>query len=1641
MIASVLPLSLMAGPSGGTTASGAVNISQKHQETIIHQGSEKAIIHWDDFSIGKGELVQFLMPHHSSAVLNRVITQNPSALYGTLKANGKVYLLNPNGILIGPEGLIDTAGFLASTLNLEDRLFLEGGDLQFSDGGAGSILNLGTIRSSQGDVILFSRSVRNEGIVDAPNGAFIAGAGDEVFLHVLGDEKIWIKGTGKIENAGTVQAACVEIKANADNPYSLAIQSEGLVSATGVVAEGGRIYLRADQGQILVEGSLIAESGLVDVTGDAVVLDKSGRVSVDGGQKGNGGTALLIGQHSVRIEGAVSAKGGDAGGDGGFIEFSAPQVEFLHPVDATAPCGKAGRLLLDPYDVQLSYSDPGGLITSWVDVNAASPVISTLDAGTNVTISTAVNTNYDATRSNAEPGDIFVVDPVSVAGNGTLDLVADRNIEVSALMSNIGTGSFNFTAGGDISFISPGALNIGGSGIAVSCSATGSVLLNDAQNPASTSTIITNNGDVTITATNGDIRIFGSPMALAGNTGTGTVHLETQGSGDIVFVAGLTCGIFEVLTGAGGDVFIGNDSTGTLSLGFGPYLSDPSTTGFATSFEGDNVTFQSGGGNEALNLIKGSFSATARTGDILISCPGTGMGSVDIRSQATGPFAYTLSAPSGSISLLAGANTLTPVLLGSSGLGSSTGTLDITAGLDLIFQAGSASSCFVDVRADAGDWTIGRDFLATAGSGDNSPIICYIGDVAMTQSSLDVGRNATFSAGSGDASLLHAIWANVDFSIGSSSPPAPDGNLQLLGGSGSGVLGSAWANLVMAQSGSTAQTVFRDVLVQGGTNTDCYATFQLSSSGNADLLIGNDLTVQGGTGESAEGEFFFDSDLIDVGNNLLVQGVVGNASLGINASSGAQTSLYVRGASAQILGGAGGVDPDSLGEAVLNGSSNGPFDMEVLGNLIIMGGSGANASALLQSSVQGAPGFQQIYVQGDIDVSAGLSSDGISGIVFPSAAASPITQRVEAGGNITVTAGSGNSIASIQGVTLVDPTGIIFPPGVDSPGPSIFVRALGNITGVNGAGTYPAGIENIEVPIIAALGVPFPPPAGVAYAPGDIVVQAGGNVQLGSGMQTGTTIGSFNLNNSIYIEANTQFAPGALWPGSAIMPASGVSPYPLGQGALIANTGAFPSVDFMTINGNISLISAQNDITPALANFTGGTAANTVHIATASGNILINGFNDIQIFDPLTTAGNATLVSPATDQIFIRANHSIDTSHPITLTGSGFSIGLYANLNPAPVGNIDVGESITAHFTTGTINIDSPLGYIHQTLGTITANTLNFNAAAGIINPSLADQAVRTSAHFVNATNADQLLYIYNTVAGANTTSTTATLDNGTGAASTGRDLYFAQHGGTSLIVAQATADGNASLLAYDGQANLTFNGLSRAAENLIGMAYRNMTVTGAGTVRAAQNVTLILDEYTGPAYGGSLFTNGGSILSDLPTPNIAIYAASGLEPPSGYVVANLMIPGNLSGIETWDSGTPAGLMSKYETSWQAGGLYHGPGFGAVYIPGTGVFSSPVVWYKTIPQLTGVPGGPVLSSSQILGFESQIFQTYSLLNDFSKWGRETCFSIAWKADSSKKGWQQGLHSKYYLLIDDPYRQHRVKEIYEQMTRRKYIYDR
>ena len=117
-----------AGPEGGSVVGGAATIQgQGGPAVIVNQSTPSAIINWNTFNIRANESVRFNQPSASSVALNRVTGGlGPSEIMGTLTANGRVFIINRDGILFGPGSVVNTAGFLATTNDIKNADFMAG---------------------------------------------------------------------------------------------------------------------------------------------------------------------------------------------------------------------------------------------------------------------------------------------------------------------------------------------------------------------------------------------------------------------------------------------------------------------------------------------------------------------------------------------------------------------------------------------------------------------------------------------------------------------------------------------------------------------------------------------------------------------------------------------------------------------------------------------------------------------------------------------------------------------------------------------------------------------------------------------------------------------------------------------------------------------------------------------------------------------------------------------------------------------------------------------------------------------------------------------------------------------------------------------------------------------------------------------------------------------------------------------------------------------------------------------------------------------------------------------------------------------------------------------------------------------------
>lgn len=270
-------------PVNGTFVAGTGSISTSGATLTVNQTSTRGVVDWSHFSIGRGNRVSF--DNGSGATLNRVTGGDASLILGVLTATGSVYLINPQGIVVGPGGKVTTGGgFYASTLDTCDCAFTNGQPLTFKGDSKASVVNLGSIGATGGDVYLIARaSVVNAGDIRAPQGVAGLAAGASVLLGDAASQQPVLVQTGSggsISNLGTIRAAQVSVQAADGNIFALAGEHT-TIRATGTARRDGHVWLVADTGIVSLGGTIEAKNadgsgGTVDTDGALLALGSDG---------------------------------------------------------------------------------------------------------------------------------------------------------------------------------------------------------------------------------------------------------------------------------------------------------------------------------------------------------------------------------------------------------------------------------------------------------------------------------------------------------------------------------------------------------------------------------------------------------------------------------------------------------------------------------------------------------------------------------------------------------------------------------------------------------------------------------------------------------------------------------------------------------------------------------------------------------------------------------------------------------------------------------------------------------------------------------------------------------------------------------------------------------------------------------------------------------------------------------------------------------------------------------------------------------------------------------------------------------------------------------------------------------------------
>jgi filamentous hemagglutinin family protein len=427
---------IFALPMNGQLIEGHGRFQSVSPQVLEIVTEDLSIIHWEQFHVEEKETVRFQLPNCNSAVLNRVVGSGEmSHILGQIQSNGKILLINPLGILFGNTARIDVGSLYASTLDLHDELFLSGKDWKFEGDSLASLENEGEILSS-GDLFLAAHSVVNKGKLQGQEVGLIACS--ELGIKMKGAERLFFRRGDSSTHAGTVTAFGGKVYLFGSH---IALNENATVDVSHPFCAG----------QILIGGEKQGHNRQNTPVADSIFVSSNAILSANSLESGPGGKIILFSDQWNQCYGTITARGGASGGDGGFVEFSAPTLDFFNFPDLSSPFGKGGEFLIDPTDVLISAAVSSSFVTignptTWTAASVPVQPLNIRSSGAGSLSNFLQNTGSVTINTSLLPdrgvnGNITVTGAVTWTSNNSLVLNSAGNMLFNASVQNTGAGN------------------------------------------------------------------------------------------------------------------------------------------------------------------------------------------------------------------------------------------------------------------------------------------------------------------------------------------------------------------------------------------------------------------------------------------------------------------------------------------------------------------------------------------------------------------------------------------------------------------------------------------------------------------------------------------------------------------------------------------------------------------------------------------------------------------------------------------------------------------------------------------------------------------------------------------------------------------------------------------------------------------------------------------------------------------------------------------------------------------------------------------------------------------------------------------------------------------------------------------------
>ncbi|MDB5811119.1 MAG: hypothetical protein JWN94_3241, partial [Betaproteobacteria bacterium] len=864
-------------PTGGVVTQGTasiVNVSPTQQR--ITQGSDKAVINWQNFSIGAPNSVVFVQPSSSSVVLNRVISANPSSILGSLSANGQVFLVNPNGVYFGPNAVVDVTGIVATTLNIRDSDFMAGRYIFSRDPSSparAAVINDGVIRATPGGyVVLAGDYAANNGIVEARLGTSVLAAAGKFTLDIAGDNLINFAVNEKtlaqlagVANTGQVLADGGRVLMTASVARDLSatvVNNSGIVQARGTTERDGAIFLTGDGGDVIAGGRIDASGP----RGGAVTLQAvSGTTSVSGvvtasGDSGAGGKVQVLGERVGLTDNAsIDASGRTAGGSiliGGDYQGQNAAVQNAQrtyvgsnvQINADArETGDGGKVIVWADDVTRyfgSISARGGAQSG----NGGAVEVSGKE-------SLVFNGSVDLRAAWGTTGTLLL-DPKYIRINGGVDPLATNDqfaenaggisqLSAANLVTALGTANVTLQASTDISVETNVDVTTGGL-----ATVNKSLTLQAGRNIILASTILgVATATPNIAGSSGGVTVAmnGGAFSATVNDGAATAAQRDAGAAQFFMASG------SAITGASQGVTISSGALASDSTGATSVLANTGniTLGAITTSGGAlTVTGQAGSAivaNAAINTGGGSISLTSGSGGVTAASgttvnAGAGTITIDAGTGAAQFNASTLTTTSVSNSAVTIGHATTAAL---GNINATSGRVVIGAGNNISNGVTQNATTLINASAVIASTANGLALGNANTIGNFSANNITGGNIALTNTATTLTVSGITQAGGGSVNVSNTGAVNVTGAVST----AVSGNVSVTANSGTLTAGSSISaggasGVTLATTGNNNIAVNAAV---GAATNDVFLNSGGAITGSG-TVTANGLALKTGTG-------------------------------------------------------------------------------------------------------------------------------------------------------------------------------------------------------------------------------------------------------------------------------------------------------------------------------------------------------------------------------------------------------------------------------------------------------------------------------------------------------------------------------------------------------------------------------------------------------------------------------------------------------------------------------------------------------------------------------------------------------------------------------------------------------------------------